>query len=65
MEKFTAYTRNDLIIKTVEDVTEQTINGQVGDVIFVEYYKVTPCTAFSADSLVAKTVEDVSDKYQF
>lgn len=65
MEKFTAYTGNDLVIKTVEDVTEQTINGQVGDVIFDEYYKVTPCTAFSADSLVAKTVEDVSDKYQF
>lgn len=65
IEKFIAYTGNDLIAKPVEDVTLQTINGQVGDVAFDEFYQVTPYTAFSADNLIAKTVEDVSDQYQF
>lgn len=65
VEKFIAFTKNDLIVKDVKDVTYESINGQVGDVLFDEYYKVTPYTAFSASDIVARTVEDVTDAYEF
>lgn len=65
VENFIAFTKNDLATKTVENVTIEATNGQVGNVIFDEYYKIIPHTAFSASEIVVKTVADVSDQYQF
>ena len=65
MENFVAFTKSELVAMPVKDITSETFNGQVDDVIFDEYYKVTPYTAFSTNELVTNTVEDMSDQYQF